>query len=96
MAATTLHVQIDLKGMLARDNRDLRRWLGAFTFDGQQAATVSELRMRLLDLVAEGQLYLPIGTPCEGWSPATGCPGHVQEDEGLTVQAPPPDGGATC
>ena len=78
---TRIHVHLDLLGLLSWPDRDLSRFKGVFVSDdGRTANTVAEIRAALTEALAGGQRCLPLGEPCEGFSPATGCPGHVKGD----------------
>jgi len=75
-ARRSVHTSVDLKGLLTWKDKDLRRWLSSFVFENGPASDVQTLRGKLLELVMEGTLFLPVGEPCEGWTDASGCPGH--------------------
>ena len=42
---------------------------------------MDEVHEGFLDALAAGKTYVPLGEPCEGWTDAEGCPGHVLPDE---------------
>lgn len=72
-----LHVHVSVSGLLAQDNRQLRRALPSITKPGgARFADVAELRGALIAMLKDGIECLPVGAPCEGFSTATGCPGH--------------------
>lgn len=73
-----IHGSVSVGGLLTWDNRDLRRMVKAFTFDGKCAQDVRDLRSKLVTLLEERTRYLPVGEPCEGWTGWDGCPGHEQ------------------
>lgn len=79
MSGTVYHLRLDLRGVLANHERQLLRSLR--TPDGRRM-TLSAARSALVDLVASGVLYLPVGS-CDRWSDTAGCLGHpVAESAG--------------
>jgi hypothetical protein len=75
----TVHMHLDVKGLLLHRDAALRPYRRAFTVDGRRTETVADVRRVLVDALSAGMLFLPVGPPCEGWSYHTGCPGHPQE-----------------
>ena len=70
---TIMHMSIDIRGALRWNRGMLRRLL--LRDDGSTASADEALEF-LLDDLGKGRKMLPIGTPCEGFSYETGCPGH--------------------
>lgn len=64
------HMRLDIRGCIA--NRDF----GWFTNDDGTPASEREALGFLLDHVAQGHLYLPMGD-CDNFDFQTGCLGHV-------------------
>lgn len=79
---TVLHSHVSVDGLLAMDTRDLRRWSKGLTINGREIRNPGTLRRALIALLNDDVHCLPIGEPCEGWSYATGCPGHRGVDHG--------------
>ena len=79
-----VHCSIDVKGWIGIYGRasvaERKLMARGITVDGR-AATPDEALSAMLDELAAGHLRLPVGTPCEGFSYSTGCPGH-EEGEG--------------
>lgn len=67
----TFHVSISLKGLLSS-----RRAIVGLRDSSGRKLSDADARSRLVDLLAEGVLQMPIGEACEGFSTVTGCPGH--------------------
>lgn len=73
----TLHTCISIRGMLhTYTAKDWRLFARYCTNDDGTKATPYEAKESVLDLLSKGHEYIPIGEPCEGFSPKTGCPGH--------------------
>ncbi len=74
------HMRLDIRGAIldmARSNAKLAdRW--GLTEDGQTMTRLDAVDT-LTGMLLEGQAYLPMGGPCEGWDAVTGCPGHPSE-----------------
>lgn len=79
MARTTVHLSLDIGGALRWSGRQLR---GMFVHDDGRKMTADEVRGVLIDQLKLGRHVLPLGTPCEGFSYQTGCPGHPAPDDG--------------
>lgn len=75
---TTIHMRLDVRGLLGQSKRDLRKWRGAITVNGRTLQTADEIREFLLDQLEQGRPYLPVGN-CPGFDFKTGCPGHRKE-----------------
>lgn len=73
MSTTSMHLCVDIRGMLRWPARKLSRALQHA--DGRRMSA-EEVRETLYDCLAKGWKVLPLGDPCEGFSYETGCPGH--------------------
>ena len=74
-----VHVSVDVAGMIALLSRSRARWARGMKHpDTGEPLTREEAIDRLLGMLAQGVLRLPIGAPCEGFSYETGCPGHLR------------------
>jgi hypothetical protein len=73
---TTLHVSVDVRGLLHRNNRELRRYL-SIPIGGRTLTTAYTFRDALIDQLAKGREVLPVGDACEGFDYKRGCPGHL-------------------
>lgn len=73
---TTVHVHVDVAGLLAQGDADLTIHVGGITLRGRPCETVVDLRRALVECLEAGVKCLPVGQPCEGFSYRTGCPGH--------------------
>lgn len=71
-----IHCCIDIRGVLRWGDAGLR---GMFMKDGRKMKG-AEVREYLLDQLEAGRKMLPMGEPCEGFSFATGCPGHIHHE----------------
>jgi hypothetical protein len=71
---TVLHTSVDIRWLL--ETRTSRQLADAVTVNGKRVDDGEIVRNALLNQLAEGHALLPIGDPCEGWDPKTGCPGH--------------------
>lgn len=72
----TFHVQIDMRNAI--DHWEPHEWHHVLTADGI-SLSADEARGAFLSLLSTGCRYLPVGGPCEGWTPEGGCPGHTNE-----------------
>lgn len=73
-----VHLSLSVRGALMWKDSQLR---GLFRiFQGGACLDASEAREHLMDCLASGQEFIPLG-PCEGFDPKTGCPGHPIETE---------------
>lgn len=71
--STTIHTSISVRGVLHWKDRELK---GMFRDQDGRKLIGSECREHLLDCLQQGILQLPMGSPCDGFSHQTGCPGH--------------------
>lgn len=71
----TTHLCVDIRGLLLRNDRELR---GVIRDDSGTNLPPVAAREWLLDRLAEGKKVLPTTDECEGFSYQTGCPGHEQ------------------
>lgn len=71
--STLHHVQIDIYNAL--QHWKASEWEGVVRYEGKPLSA-TETRKCFESLRAQGCRYLPVGKPCDGWDPATGCPGH--------------------
>lgn len=72
----TIHVSLSVRGALKwspKEFRDATEWI---TKPDGSRFTPAELREALMDKLAQGHEFLPMGG-CEGFDPKKGCPGHV-------------------
>jgi len=76
VSARTIHVCLSVRGALRWDRRTLARACKGVTMPDGRRPTPDELRDHLMDLLADGNEVVPLGDPCEGFDPKTGCPGH--------------------
>lgn len=78
----TYHVAISVRGYLRRACESRAKWAppGIVSTETGKRLTRLEFIDALMDLLAEGNERLPIGAPCEGWDPKTGCPGHPTKE----------------
>lgn len=69
-----IHMCLDIRGALRWGKTRLR---GLFTDDTGRPLSAEEAQEHLYDCLAKGWRVLPLtGTPCNGFSYETGCPGH--------------------
>ncbi len=69
----SFHVGLSVRGFLCGCDRDCRK---LFKHSDGKWFTPREAREVMAEQLAQGVEVLPIGKPCEGWDPKTGCPGH--------------------
>ena len=78
-----IHCCVDVRGWLGIYGRatmaERKRMSKGIIVDGR-SATPDEALSAMLDALAAGHLRLPVGEPCEGFSYATGCPGHEKKE----------------
>ena len=85
MMSRTMHVHLSVSGSLSQGHTEMARLRTALRrSDGTKFASVRELREVLVELLAGGVECIPIGSPCEGFDPKTGCPGHDTAEVDLT------------
>lgn len=72
----TIHCRVDVRGAIQRLSRSRGKWAPGMVHGDGRPMTRYEAIDGLMDVLAAGHDYLPIGEPCEGWDPQTGCPGH--------------------
>jgi len=74
----TYHVQLSISGAL-------KNWKSgdgkAYNRTDGPPMTDEEAHNRLVDLLAAGVQFLPVGPKCDGWTPQHGCPGHDDASE---------------
>lgn len=73
-----IHLSLDIRGALL--NWVDSEWIGVVTDDDGRKLSPREAKARLLDELANGKKFLPIGE-CEGFDYQTGCPGHEIPDQ---------------
>lgn len=73
---TIVHCCADPRYFLRMTDAQLRKALPATC----SAHTMEQVREQLRRDSAAGIVY-PVGEPCEGFDPHTGCPGHPAEEE---------------
>lgn len=83
---TIKHVTVDIHGVLA--SWPLHMLEGMLLDQEGQAISAQAARDELTRLAAEGVRYLPVGTPCDGFSHYTGCPGHAPTTDEPIEAAP--------
>jgi hypothetical protein len=78
-----IHCCMDVRGWISNYGRatktERKRMARGIVVDGREA-TPDEALSAMLDELAAGHLRLPVGWPCEGFSYATGCPGHEKKE----------------
>lgn len=79
MPRTEFHVGLSVRGFLIGSDRDCRK---LFKHPDGKWFTPREAKEALAEQLAQGVEMLPFGSPCEGWSPKDGCPGHPAPEEG--------------
>lgn len=92
MPTTIYHVHVDVRGMLMKPPRELRRALAWLRKDdGSRYPSVPHLQRALLDEVAAGHDCLPMDD-CDHFDFKSGCLGHPSEtgDTRLTLGADAP------
>ena len=78
MSKKMIHMRASVRGMLNWDRRTTQRNLRSITkTDGSRYRGVEEFRDALMDMLANGVEFVPMGE-CDGFDPKTGCPGHEQ------------------
>ncbi|WP_316150095.1 hypothetical protein [Cupriavidus sp. BIC8F] len=75
---TRIHLALDVKGFLA--NAPKRQYRGMFRDDDGRQMTPDEAKHHLLDALAAGNEFLPIGK-CDNFDPKSGCLGHPVTEE---------------
>lgn len=65
---TLIHVSVDRVGLI----RNLRRGV----WKASDVASGYTKKQLIAELEAMTDSLLPMGEPCEGWTPEKGCPGH--------------------
>lgn len=82
--ARNIHLSQSIRGALM--NWDDEDWVGVVRDDAGRLMHPREVKAAFLDHLARGVELLPIGGPCEGFDPVTGCPGHeISEESEVTV-----------
>lgn len=71
----TIHVSQSVRGALRWSPREFRAATEWITKSDGSRFTPEGLREALMDELAQGHEFLPMGE-CEGFDPKTGCPGH--------------------
>lgn len=75
MGSKTIHMSVDVRGMLSRLHRS-RAKMGPCQHDDGRRMTRLESIDALFNELSQGREVLPLGKPCEGFDFRTGCPGH--------------------
>jgi hypothetical protein len=74
MPTRTIHVSLSVRSTLGWRDSQLQ---GLFRISqGGACLDAREAREHLMDCLASGQEFLPMG-PCDGFDPLSGCPGHA-------------------
>lgn len=74
--AHRVHMRLDIRGALK--NWKLRDFKGMFTHENGSPVPPADAKAILLDELAKGNLYIPVGD-CDNFDPQTGCKGHEVE-----------------
>lgn len=79
MSRRAIHISLCVEGAMRWPERKLE---GLFKTDDGYALSGRACKEHLQKLFKEGVRKLPIGEPCDGFDPVTGCPGHgISEEE---------------
>jgi hypothetical protein len=73
MSGLTIHTTLNVRGALEWTPTLLR---GLLHDENGDELSPGDARNALFEELSKGHEFLPIGEPCEGFSYATGCPGH--------------------
>ena len=73
-----VHLSLCVRGALEWPDALLNHMQVTDVRTGEQLAA-SRVREALSELLAEGWEVLPIGGPCPGFDPKSGCPGHTPQ-----------------
>jgi hypothetical protein len=73
---TTIHVSVSIRGLITQLSRSRARYSKLVSDDAGNPMTRLAALNQLMDELAKGHEYLPIGEPCIGFSYITGCLGH--------------------
>lgn len=57
-----------------------RQFIGSMTVDGRKIADDGELLEVLMQCLADGVEFIPLGERCDQWDDAAGCRGHLEGD----------------
>lgn len=77
------HVHISVVGALANVAMHDEVY-DTLCIHGKHCGSPEEYRQALRELLDNNILAMPVGSPCEGFSYQTGCPGHEVEDKTVT------------
>lgn len=77
MSGVYRHMRISIRGAMLRPDSELHR---VFNHDDGRPMSVREARIALMDELAKGHLYLPLGK-CDNFDPKEGCMGHKEVAE---------------
>lgn len=72
MNGKNFHLRLDIKGALLRTDKEM---IGVYQRDDGQTLTPQEARLMLMDELAQGRLFLPVGE-CDNFDFNNGCLGH--------------------
>lgn len=76
MVITRVHMRLSVRGALRWSTSEAKRLMDGFhKDDGSPLASVDELRECLMDELAQGHEFLPLGD-CDNFDYKTGCRGH--------------------
>ena len=70
-----IHVSLDIRGALNWENKDLR---GMFKHEDGRPMSAREVKRVLIDQIAAGRKFLPVGPACDNFDYQSGCPGHQE------------------
>jgi hypothetical protein len=74
----TIHMSLSVRGALKWPAKLQRQLCRGMTHDDGRKFSRDDFRDWLLDALAHGFELLPMGPPCEGFDPKSGCPGHEE------------------
>lgn len=78
MTARTIHMCIDVRGLLLKSDRHLEGWLSD---DAGNLLSPRDARLALMGELLKGHEVIPASGACEGFDYKTGCPGHEKDEE---------------
>ena len=73
----TVHLVLDVEGASRWPDWRLRDLLAT---DKGEPVSAEDARAYLREQIEQGVRVMPLGEPCEGFDPVTGCPGHPVEE----------------
>lgn len=84
MAGRKMHTSLDIRGCL--HNWTDRQMVGMFKHDDGRVMTAREAKDVLMDELAKGHRFLPVGGDCDNFDYVNGgCQGHAVIDDGDAV-----------